>query len=282
MSKSKLVSDLEMRFEQYEAECARVSAHEDDWSDIAPPSQAALETAVENALKSTPRNKTVLKIASHFYMLSDEPPKAADAMKQWADAEKKSIVPIVMHAQYFSDDLLNYDEFLADMEEGLKRKPRSPMLLAMAYDGAFEQGDDARRLHWAIELAKVSDSPNHYFRCGGELGRNLMLEKAQSVFKKALKKNSSHTWCWNGLGQCHLQQLDLDAAEDCFEKSMAIEETELAQKNLTYIDSLLQGEAKSELEKKQKQLWQDESEGELKRISKEEQKRLMAEVFVRA
>lgn len=102
-----------------------------------------------------------------------------------------------------------------------------------------------------------------------------------TVFRKALKKEPKHVWCLNGLGQCYLEQLNLDEAEECFEKSMAIEETELAKKNLKYIDSLLKGKSKSELEKKQKKLWMDESENELKRMTEEEIKRLVAEVFVR-
>lgn len=82
------------------------------------------------------------------------------------------------------------------------------------------------------------------------------------------------------MGQCYLQQLDLDEAEECFQKSLKIEESDLAKKSLKYIDSLLRGKSKSELEKKQKKLWQDKSEGELNRISEEELKRLVAERFV--
>ncbi len=154
------------------------------------------------------------------------------------------------------------------------------MILALAYDGALHEGDDARRLHWAIKLVKVSDSPHHYFRCGVELARNLMLEKAQDMFLKGLEKKGSHVWCLNGLGQCYLQQLDLDNASDCFEKSLKIEETDLAKNNLKYIDSLLRGKSKAELEKKQKKQWQNQSEEALHQISLEEQKRLLAKALV--
>ena len=115
---------------------------------------------------------------------------------------------------------------------------------------------------------------------GVELARNMMIEKAMAVFRKALKKDRRRVWCINGLGQCYLEQLKLDEAEECFERSMEIQDTGLAKKNLKYIAQLRKGKAGKEIEKKQKRLWQKESEAELMRISKEEQKRLVAERFV--
>jgi len=41
--------------------------------------------------------------------MNDEPSKADEALKRWAATESKSIVPLVLHAQYLFDDLLNYD-----------------------------------------------------------------------------------------------------------------------------------------------------------------------------
>ena len=251
-----------------------------DWSDITSPSQDKLQSAIETALEKTPRNKAILRIAAEFYWLVDDNANGSEVVERWASVEKKSIRPIVMHAQYYFDDLLNYEDFLADIKEGLKRKPQSPLILALAYQGALEEGDDARRLHWAIQLAKTLKHPKFHYICGVELGRNLMFEKAEKIFKNALNRNPRHVWCLNGLGQCYLERLELDKAEECFDKSMAIEETELAKKNLKYVASLQKGKSRKELERKQKRLWQKQSEEELMRISKEEQGRLVAERFV--
>ncbi len=178
------------------------------------------------------------------------------------------------------DDLLNYDEFLADIAEALKRKPNSPIVLSLAYEGALHEGDDARRLHWAIKLVKVSDNPNHYFRYGVELARNLMIEKAQDMFRKGLEKNGNHVWCLNGLGQCFLQQLDLDEAADCFQKSLKIEETDLAKNRLRYIDSLQDGKSKAEIDKKRRKLIQQQAEDQLMPTSVEQQKIMIAKVLI--
>lgn len=272
------ITDIQKLFAKFEKELSAPS--KGDWSDIIHPSQAKLQSALESALETSPRNKQLLKIASNFYWLADDHKKGSEMMERWAEVDKTSIKPIVYHAQYYFDDLLNYEDFLADIKEGLRRKPKSLLVLALAYDGALEEGDDARRLHWAVQLAKVSNHPAHFYICGKELGRNMMFEKAMGIFRAGLKKDKKHIGCLNGLGQCYLERLDLDRAEECLEKSMAIRGTAFAKKSLKYIESLQKGKSSKELEKKQKKLWQKWSDEELMRISKEEQKRLVAERFV--
>ena len=95
-----------------------------------------------------------------------------------------------------------------------------------------------------------------------------------------MKRDRKHTGCLNGLGQCYLEGLNLEKAEDCFERSMEVEENPFAQKSLKYIDTLQKGTAKKDLEKKQKKAWQKWSDEELMRVSREEQKKLVARVFV--
>ena len=178
-----------------------------DWSDIIPPSQSKLEAAIEPALGSSPRNRTLLKIASTFYCLIEEYEQALKCIETWMGVDKKSVAPVIRHMQYYFENFLPYETFLADVDEGLKRMVRSPLILWLAYQGALKEGDDRRRLHWAVELAKVfPKQPKFLYICGVELGRNLMFEKAARIFRKALKKKPNHVWCLNGLGQCHLER----------------------------------------------------------------------------
>jgi len=250
------------------------------WLDIVHPSEAHLRSAIETVLAKTPNSKRVLEIASVFYGLVDEPERALPLLTRWAQADKQNVRPLILHAQYFFEERLDYRDFVADVIEALKRTPKSALVLSLAYEGAQEAKDGARQLYYAGELAEATKNPHHLFLFGKELGRNGLLDKAAKVFAAGLKREAKNVRCLNGLAYCHLQRLELDMAEELFKQSLATEATDIATKSLKVIAQLQDGKCWGDLEKRQKKYWQDWSDAELRKLTQEEQKRRVAECLV--
>ena len=208
--------------------------------------------------------------------------QAIPLLKPWHLPGQHAVIPFLLYAKhYLHKSELSYDDFVIDIQKALKMDPDSPVILQMAYVGALRKGDDARRLFFACKIAERKRSADWHFVYGVELKSNLMNKKAEAIFKRGLGKDASHVNCMMGLSACYLERLEIDKAENILRNISLPILPDFAKQSLKTIQRLKDNKAWTDLEKQQKEFWNGWAKRQLQEITTKEQKKLLAECFVR-
>jgi len=244
-------------------------------------SEKPLRLAIEAYLRENEYpEQEFYEIASNFFHSQGEYRLVEEMLVRWKKSKGTPLLPVIRHAHlYFSDDYINYEEFLSHLQEGLKMDPENPLLLSMAYRAAVTENDSGRRLFYAGKVAAISAEATEQIVYGTECGRNLMVDRAQAAFAKARELDANDVRALNGLGKCRLEKLNLDEAEELLHQSLQIKETPFATRALETIKRLRNGKLWSNEEKRLQAFWIEWADTQLEEINAEKEPRLLAECF---
>ena len=189
--------------------------------------------------------------------------------------KRYSLDALKQKARSFFDGQISYPEFVEIVKGACERDSDDPELVSMAYDAAKREDDSARRLVFAGKLADSGLVP-HLIAYGTELLENLMPEKAEESFKKALQQEPDNVDALNGLGLALKDEFKAEEAAETFDKSLRICETELARNELEKIDRLMRN--KKEWDEYCRKAYRRRQDEKYYGMAPEQQQRRIAEI----
>jgi tetratricopeptide (TPR) repeat protein len=221
-------------------------------------------------------------LAAAFYLTEGDIPRLRGALDCWKKCKGDPIEPYEWYCDLGREGSVPQDVLKQNLEVVLARKPHDPASLLLAYRIAVREDNWARRLCYALELAKHGKTADDHVRYGIECGRNAMPERAEEAFNKALGLAPTHVGAIVGLALCAFEKMELGRAEELFRRALKADpENEWAPQELAKIAKIRKGEPWVKRAEARRKFWKHWQDTELIRLTDEQRRKRMAEVVGR-